>query len=255
MIAHKLRSSGQLLIVQLDGGQAVWCQPGRFVWKTPNVTVQARMIGPGGVGGGLLDRALATAISAGRRRLAGDAAALPYFSASGSSGLVAFAGDAAGPVQELMVEPDRGWLVARGALVAAERTVGLAPQAGGGPSGGGLRSPQRPTSGLERLDGSGSAFVTGAGGLVELDLSRYGGTIEVDPERLVAVQHGIRIEPHRKVLASDELLALVLGGGRPSLTTLSGDGTVLLRSLPSPVEGFKPATPTQMQGGADGIPG
>jgi uncharacterized protein (AIM24 family) len=251
MIAHKLRSSGQLLIVQLDGGQAVWCQPGRFVWKTPNVTVQARMIGPGGVGGGLLDRALATAISAGRRRLAGDAAALPYFSASGASGLVAFAGDAAGPVQELLVEPDRGWRVARGALVAAERTVGLAQD--GGP--GGQRSPQRPPSGLERLDGSGSAFVTGAGGLVELELGRYGGTIEVDPERLVAVQQGIHIEPHRKVLASDELLALVLGGGRPSLTTLSGDGMVLLRSIASPVEGQKPAPATQTQGGADGVPG
>ena len=253
MIAHKLRSSGQLLIVQLDAGQAVWCQPGRFVWKTPNVTVQARMIGPGGVGGGLLDRALATAISAGRRRLAGDAAALPYFSASGASGLVAFAGDAAGPVQELVVEPDRGWLVARGALVAAERTVGLAQNGGAGP--GGQRSPQRAPGGLERLDGSGSAFVTGAGGLVELELGRYGGTIEVDPERLVAIQAGIRIEPHRKVLASDELLALVLGGGRPSLTTLSGDGMVLLRSLASPVEGQKLATATQMQGGADGVPG
>ncbi len=253
MIAHKLRSSGQLLIVQLDGGQAVWCQPGRFVWKTPNVTVQARMIGPGGVGGGLLDRALATAISAGRRRLAGDAAALPYFSASGSSGLVAFAGDAGGPVQELVVEADRGWLVARGALVAAERTVGLAQDAGAGL--GGQRSPQRAPGGLERLDGSGSAFVTGAGGLVELDLVRYGGTIEVDPERLVAIQQGIRIEPHRKVLASDELLALVLGGGRPSLTTLSGDGMVLLRSLASPVESQKLATATQTQGGADGVPG
>ncbi|HZD38172.1 MAG TPA: AIM24 family protein, partial [Actinomycetes bacterium] len=98
MIAHKLVSSGQLLVVQLDAGQAVWCQPGRFVWKTPNVTVQARMIGSGGEGGGLLDRALATAISAGRRRLAGDAAALPYFAAGASSGLVAFAGDAGGPI-------------------------------------------------------------------------------------------------------------------------------------------------------------
>src|SRR6266511_2744607 len=139
MIAHKLVSSGQLLVVQLDAGQAVWCQPGRFVWKTPNVDVQARMIGSGGEGGGLLDRALATAISAGRRRLAGGAAALPYFAATGSSGLVAFAGDAGGPIQELHVEPDRGWLVARDALVAAERTVGLGP-APNQPAG--SRSPQ-----------------------------------------------------------------------------------------------------------------
>jgi uncharacterized protein (AIM24 family) len=250
MIAHKLVSTGQLLVVQLDSGQAVWCQPGRFVWKTPNVAAQARMIGSGGEGGGLLDRALATAISAGRRRLSGDAAALPYFAATGSSGLVAFAGDAGGPIQELVVEPGRGWLVARGALVAAERTVGLGP-APNQPSAG-SRSPQGVPSGLERLDGSGSAFVTGAGGLVELDLSRYGGTIEVDPRRLVALQHGVRIEPRRKALGSDDLLALLLGGGRPSLATLSGDGMVLLRSVPSPAEGSKPAT--HQQGGADGVP-
>lgn len=250
MIAHKLVSAGQLLVVQLDDGQAVWCQPGRFVWKTPNVNVQARMIGSGGEGGGLLDRALATAISAGRRRLAGDAAALPYFAASGSSGLVAFAGDAGGPIQELRLEPERGWLVARGALVAAERTIGLGPAPSQSPAG--SRSPQAVPGGLERLDGSGSAFVTGAGGLVELDLSRYGGTIEVDPLRLVAIQHGVRIEPRRKALGSDELLALLLGGGRPSLTTLSGDGTVLLRSVPSPPEASKPAT--HQQGGADGVP-
>jgi uncharacterized protein (AIM24 family) len=248
MISHKLVSSGQLLVVQLDAGQAVWCQPGRFVWKTPNVTVQARMIGSGGEGGGLLDRAVATAISAGRRRLAGEVAALPYFATTGSSGLVAFAGDAGGPIQELRLEPDRGWLVARGALVAAERTVGLGPA----PAQPGSRSPQGAPGGLERLDGGGSAFVTGAGGLVELDLSRYGGTIEVDPDRLVAIQQGVRIEPRRKALGSDELLALLLGGGRPSLATLSGDGIVLLRSAPSPADGSKPAT--HQQGGADGVP-
>jgi uncharacterized protein (AIM24 family) len=251
MITHKLVSAGQLVVVQLDGGQAVWCQPRRFVWKTPNVAVQARMIGPGGGPGGLLDRALATAIAAGRRRLAGRDAALPYFSAGASSGLVAFAGDPGGGVRELRLEPDRGWLVSRTALVAAEGTVGLgqAPPAppGGRPPGEGA------PAGLERLTGSGSAFVTGAGGLFELDLTRYGGTVEVDPGRLVAVQEGVRVEPRRRTLAGDELLAILLGGGRPSLATLTGDGSVLLQATAMPHPPGKP--PTHEQGGADGIPG
>ena len=250
MIAHKLVSAGQLLVVQLDAGQALWCQPGRFVWKTPNVDVQARMIGSGGVAGGLLDRALATAISAGRRRLAGNAAALPYFASTGSSGLVAFAGEPAGEIRELRLDSDRSWLVARDALVAAERSVGLGTPPTSLP--GGSRPGQGPM-GLERLDGAGSAFVTGAGGLVELDLSRYGGAVEVDPNRLVALQDGVRVEPRRKALAGDELLALLLGGGRPSLVTLSGDGAVLLRTVARPAERSGP--PTHPQGGADGIPG
>jgi uncharacterized protein (AIM24 family) len=245
MIAHKLMSAGQLLVVQLEDGQAVWCQPGRFVWKTPNVAVQARMIGSGGDAGGMLDRALATAISAGRRRLSGNAAALPYFQSSGSSGLVAFAGEPGGPVHELRLEPGRSWLVTRGALVAAERTVGLAaaPSARPGQQAG-------IPDGLERLDGAGSAFVTGAGGVVELDLSRYGGAIEIDPLRLIGIQDGVRFEPRRKALAGDELLALLLGGGRPSLATLTGDGTVLLRSVVVTPDTPKPPT---RQGESNGL--
>jgi len=237
MIAHKLMSAGQLLVVQLEDGQAVWCQPGRFVWKTPNVAVQARMIGSGGDAGGMLDRALATAISAGRRRLSGNAAALPYFQSTGSSGLVAFAGEPGGPVHELRLEPGRSWLVTRGSLVAAERTVGLAAA----PSARPLQQAGIP-DGLERLDGTGSAFVTGAGGVVELDLSRYGGAVEIDPLRLIGIQDGVRFEPRRKALAGDELLALLLGGGRPSLATLTGDGMVLLRSVVVTPDTPKPQT-------------
>jgi uncharacterized protein (AIM24 family) len=248
MIAHKLVSAGQLVVVQLDGGQAVWCQPGRFVWKTPNVAVQARLIGPAGEAGGLLDRALGTAITAGRRRLAGADAALPYFSAGASSGLVAFAGEPAGGVHELRLEPARGWLVTRSALVAAEGTVGLGPA----PAAAGQRPGASGPGGLERLTGTGSAFVTGMGGLVELDLARYGGALDIDPSRLVAVQEGVRAEARRRAPAGDELLRVLLGGGRPSLATLTGDGLVLLQSVAIHPDG---RPPSHDQGGSDGIPG
>ncbi len=252
MIAHRLVSDGRVVIVQLDSGQAVWCQPGRLVWKTPNVAVQARLIGPGGESSGLLDRALATAITAGRRRLAGGDAALPYFSAGASSGLVAFAGDPGGEVRELRLSSDVAWLVTRHAVVAAEPTVGLGPAPA---TARWSRPGERPPVALERLAGGGSAFVTGAGGLLEVDLARYGGAVDVDPRRLVAVQDGVRIElPRHRGLAGDELLAVLLGGGRPSLATLTGSGAVLLQSaaVPQPTPG-KP--PPHEQGGSDGTPG
>ncbi|HZD01202.1 MAG TPA: AIM24 family protein, partial [Actinomycetes bacterium] len=110
-----------------------------------------------------------------------------------------------------------------------------------------------PAAGLERLAGTGSAFVTGSGGLVELDLARYGGTLDVDPGRLVAAQEGVRIEVRRRALAGDELLRVLLGGGRPSLATLTGDGSVLLQSAAA---AHPPGRrPTLEQGGSDGIPG
>jgi uncharacterized protein (AIM24 family) len=253
MIAHRLVSAGRLVVVQLDSGQAVWCQPGRLVWKTPNVAVQARLIGPGGEAVGLLDRALATAIAAGRRRLAGREAALPYFSAGASSGLVAFAGGPAGEVRELRLEAGRAWLVTREALVAAESTVGIGPAPSSAGPARGARPGERPAPAMERLAGAGSAFVTGAGGLVELDLDRYGGALEVDPRRLVAVQEGVAIEPPRqRGPAGDELLTALLGGGRPSLAKLTGAGLALLQAA-APNPPGKP--PPHEQGGSDGIPG
>jgi uncharacterized protein (AIM24 family) len=250
MIAHRLVSSGQLVVVQLQAGQAVWCQPGRFVWKTPNVAVQARLIGPRGEAGGLLDRALATAITAGRRRLAGRDAALPYFSAGASSGLVAFAGEPAGEVRELRLEAGGGWLVTRTALVAAEAGVGLGP---GPAAAAGPRSPREAPPPLERLAGTGSAFVTGTGGLIELDLDRYGGALDVDPQRLVAIQESVRIQPlQRRAPAGDELLAVLLGGGRPSLVTLHGNRSALLQPAAVPLAAAKPAA--DKQGDSNGIP-
>ena len=227
MGAHRLVGGGaQVVVAQLEPGEMVWCQPGAFLWKTPNVQVQTRVIGAGaeaGGGAGLLDRALATAVTAGRRRLAGQAAALPSFTVPAESGrgLVAFAGSRAGEIRALRLEGGRGWLVAAGALVAAEAGVGFAL---------GERSP----AGFERLGGSGTAFVCGRGSLLELDLARYGGSLDVDRGRLVAVQDGVQVEPpepepHRATpgAGADALLTAVLGGGRPSVARLSGAGLAL----------------------------
>ncbi len=236
MGAHRLVGGGaQVVVAQLEPGEMVWCQPGAFLWKTPNVQVQTRVIGAGaeaGGGAGLLDRALATAVTAGRRRLAGQAAALPSFTVPAESGrgLVAFAGSRAGEIRALRLEGGRGWLVAAGALVAAEAGVGFAL---------GERSP----AGFERLGGSGTAFVCGRGSLLELDLARYGGSLDVDRGRLVAVQDGVQVEPpeaepHRATpgAGADALLTAVLGGGRPSVARLSGAGLALVESAAATAE-------------------
>jgi len=234
MVAHRLVGGGaQVVVVQLEPGAMVWCQPGAFLWKTPNVQVQTRVIGAGADpagGAGLLDRALATAVTAGMRRLAGQAAALPSFSvpADGGSGLVAFAGrrPGAGAIRALRVEGGRGWLVASGGLVAAEAGVGFALG-------------ERPPAGFERLGGSGTAFVCGRGSLMELDLARYGGSLDVDHARLVAVQDGVKLETPQA--RSDVLLTAVLGGGPLSVATLTGEGLALLESAATPAEGQAPA--------------
>jgi uncharacterized protein (AIM24 family) len=248
MVAHKLVGGAHVLVVQLDPGAMVWCQPGAFLWKTPNVQVQTRVIGAGADTGGvgLLDRALATAVTAGMRRLAGQAAALPSFSvpAAAGSGLVAFAGRRVGPgaaggqIRALRLEGGRGWLVASGALVAAEAGVGFALG-------------ERPTAGFERLGGSGTAFVFGRGSLLELDLARYGGSLDVDHARLVAVQDGVRVETPQAGGRSEALLSAVLGGGPLSVATLTGEGLALLESAAVAAEGEAAAARSGARAGAE----
>src|SRR5919204_1233588 len=101
MIAHRLLGAGhQTVVAELAPGQTLWCGPHRLLWATPNVTVRLRPPAPGPDGvDGVLDRAVATAVAAGRRRLAGAPAGLPHLRAVGGSGLAALAGPDGGEVR------------------------------------------------------------------------------------------------------------------------------------------------------------
>jgi uncharacterized protein (AIM24 family) len=233
MLAHKLAGpAAQVVVVQLDPGQTAWCEAGRLVWRTANVDLRAELAGPAGPAPlGALGRALTTAVEVGRRRLAGERPVYHHLTATGRSGLAAFAAPVPGELRELRLDRSRGWLVARGALVVAEGTVG--PDLGAGLRGLAGRDGDRPQ--LDGLGGAGSLFVAGAGSLLELDPARFNGELEVDPGRLVAVQEGVGVTVERVgELPGPELLASVLGGEPASLATLSGTGLVLVQSAAGP---------------------
>lgn len=70
----------QMAIVSLRPGQTVYCEAGKFLFKTTNVTMDTRLSGPSGGGGqaqgggggmgGMLRQAMGTAMQAGQRMLA-----------------------------------------------------------------------------------------------------------------------------------------------------------------------------------------
>jgi uncharacterized protein (AIM24 family) len=95
MLAHKLVGNAmQMTVVQLEAGQTVYCEAGKFLWKTVNVGVETRLTKPnsGGAGGGAGGGFLGGLMDVGKRMLAGESAAFQYYSAAGGNGLVAFAG-------------------------------------------------------------------------------------------------------------------------------------------------------------------
>ncbi|WP_079025135.1 AIM24 family protein [Streptomyces leeuwenhoekii] len=226
----------QMAVVDLRPGQTVYCEAGKFLFKTANVTVETRLSGHSNGGarqspsgpGGLLRQAMGTAMPVGRRVLAGESPALQYFTAQGDEGTVGFAGVLPGEMRALELDGTHAWFAERDAFVAAESTVDFGIAFQGGRTG---------TSGgegfvLERFTGHGTVIIAGAGNFIDLDPADFGGRIDVDTGCVVAFEEGIRYGVQRVGgLNRQGLMNAVPGGEGLSLATLEGRGRVILQSL------------------------
>ena len=175
-VAHKIvGTSTQMVICQLDPGQTIYAEAGRFLWKTVNVTLETRLSrpAPGDSGSRLVDLAK----EVGKRVLAGQSLALQYFRASGGSGLVGFAGTLPGELRAIELDGSQGWFTERASMLAAEGDVEMDIAFTG------MRTGRRGGSGfiLEKFTGQGTLLIAAAGNLLEVDPSKYGGKIQVHP--------------------------------------------------------------------------
>ncbi|WP_405775561.1 AIM24 family protein [Streptomyces sp. NBC_00859] len=233
----------QMAVVSLQPGQTVYCEAGKFLFKTANVSMETRLSGPGGGGGqqpqggqqgqaggmgGILRQAMGTAMQVGQRALAGESLAFQYFEATGGEGTVGFAGVLPGEMRALELNGSRAWFAEKDAFVAAESTVdfGIAWQGGRtGRSGGeGFI--------LEKFTGRGTVIICGAGNFIDLNPADFGGRIEVDTGCIVAFEEGIEYGVQRiGGLNRQGMMNAVFGGEGLSLATLEGNGRVILQSL------------------------
>ncbi|MFK4145488.1 AIM24 family protein [Streptomyces sp. NPDC004065] len=236
----------QMAVVNLSPGQTVYCEAGKFLFKTVNVTMETRLSGPSGNGGrqaqggsggggtgggmgGLLRQAMGTALQAGQRVLAGESLAFQYFTAQGGGeGTVGFAGVLPGEMRALELDGTRAWFAEKDAFVAAESTVDFGIAFTGGRTG---------MSGgegfvLEKFTGHGTVIIAGAGNFIDLNPADFGGRIEVDTGCVVAFEEGIQYGVQRVGgLNRQGIMNAVFGGEGLSLATLEGDGRVILQSL------------------------
>lgn len=242
-IRHKLVGDAtQMVVCQLEPGQQVYCEAGKFLWKTTNVTVETRLGGGApsgdrsggersgaGGSGAFLKTALSTAAAAGKRALAGESLAVQWYRAAGAeSGLVAFAGVLPGQMAVLELDGSSGWYAEKDAFVCAEGSVTFDVAFSGWSAG------RKGGEGfvLERFGGIGTLVIAGAGNFIELNPARYGGKVQVDTGCVVAFQDTVRYGVERVgALNAQTLMTAVLGGDGLSLATLEGDGRVILQSL------------------------
>ena len=103
-ISHKIVGDAmQLVVCQVDDGQTVYAEAGKFLWKTVNVGIETRISSPsaaggtGSAGGGLLGMA----VNAGKRMLAGESIAFQYFTPRFGAGLISLAGTLPGEMRSI----------------------------------------------------------------------------------------------------------------------------------------------------------
>jgi uncharacterized protein (AIM24 family) len=225
-------SASQMIVCQLDQGQTMYCEAGKFLWKTGNVALETRFTTPeqeeANKSKGLLGKALSTAVEVGKRQLAGESLAFQYFTPNGGSGLVSFAGMLPGEVREIQLDGTRVWTAEKDAFVAAENTIKFDIQFAGFTTG------RRGGEGfvLEKFTGEGSLFVAGAGNFIDINPSQYGGKIQVDTGCVVAFDDRITYGVERiGKMDAQGLKTAFFGGESFSLATLEGDGQVILQSV------------------------
>jgi uncharacterized protein (TIGR00266 family) len=250
MLAHKIVGNAmQMAVVQLEAGQTVYCEAGKFLWKTTNVSVETRLTKPQGNQQGAPATAsgfMKKALDVGKRVLAGESLAFQYYRAEGGSGLVTFAGVLPGEMRALELDGSRGWYAEKDAFVAAEATVDFDIAFSG------LRTGIKGGEGfvLEKFTGTGSVLIAGAGNFIELNPAKYGGKIQVDTGCVVAFQDTIQYGVERVgALNAQTAMTGMFGGEGLNLATLEGDGQVILQSMT--IEGLAKALRKNMGIGDD----
>lgn len=226
-----LGNAMQLAVCQLEQGQRVYAEAGKFLWKTTNVGVETRINAPAAAGGGQPGGGgglLGTVMNAGKRMLAGESIAFQHFSCSSGTGLVSLAGTLPGEMRVIELDGTKGWFAEKDAFVAAESSVNFDIAFSG------LRTGWKGGEGfvLERFSGTGTLLIAGAGNFIELNPASYGGKIHVHTGCLVAFEDTVRYGVERiGALNRQTVMSGLLGGNGFSQATLEGDGLVILQSM------------------------
>jgi uncharacterized protein (AIM24 family) len=232
-VQHKLVGNAmQLVMCQLEPGQTVYAEAGKFLWKTTNVSMETRLSKPsagtpgggGGSGGGLLGKVM----EVGKRVLAGQSLAFQYFTPAGGSGIVAFSGALPGEMRAIELDGSVGWYTEKDALIAAESSVDFDIAFAG------LRTGRRGGTGfvLERFTGVGTLFVAASGNFVELNPAKYGGKIQVHTGAVVAFEDTVRYSvEYIGGLSAQTAMTAMFGGEGINLATFEGDGAVILQTV------------------------
>ncbi len=198
----------QFVNIQLEPGEEFFSTAGSMRYMTGNVKMEAKM--KDGVLKGI------------KRMLTGESFFLVKYTTEGGSGLVGLGGDAPGKIIDLDIGKGN-WMVQKTGYLGAQPTVDLdmafQKKVGSMLFGGeGLI--------IEKLSGSGIAFVAACGDFNVIDL-KEGEQYKVSTGNVVAWQESVKYD----ISAVGGIKTAVFGGEGLFVTTLTGPGKIVLQSM------------------------
>ena len=238
MLNYKIVGNAmQQIVVELGANQIVYSEAGKFLWKTDNIKFETsfNVSDKKGSfeeksGGGFLGKFMDTAVTVGKRKLAGESAAMQVFNVTrGESGLVTFSQTIPGEIKAFNIEDFGELYVQKDGFLAAENTVdfdiALTKKVGAGMFGGeGFI--------LEKFSDKGTLFIGACGNFIEVNPADYGGKIQIDTGALVAFDKNISYDVEWVGKSAGQVAkSLFFGGEGLFLANLSGNGRVILQSM------------------------
>ncbi len=211
----------QIVEVELDPGETVIAEAGAMNYMEEGIRFEAKMGDGSEVDQGMLQKVL----GAGKRLLTGESLFITHFTNEASAlRRVAFAAPYPGKIIPLDLSKLGGEVICQKdaflcAALGTKLSIKLQKRLGAGFFGGeGFI--------LERLQGDGLAFIHAGGTVVKRELN--GESLMVDTGCLAAMSSGIDFEIQR----TGGVKNMLFGGEGIFLARVSGQGSVLLQSLP-----------------------
>ena len=210
-------------ICNLENGEKMITEKGSMAWMSPNMQMETH--------GGGIGRMFSKAFS-------GESMFQNHYTARGGNGMIAFASSFPGEIKVLEIGPGRDFIVQKSAFLASEAGVNLSihfhKRLGAGFFGGeGFI--------MQRLSGSGTAFIEIDGDLMEYIL-KPGQQLIVDTGNVAGFEPSVQMDIQTVSGAKN----IFFGGEGLFNTVLTGPGRVWLQTMPiyNVANSIRPYIPT-----------